>query len=101
VLIGAEVVESTPKTKTGDRLIWLDAESVRLLGDHRKAQLKTRLKAGEAWKDNDLIFSMDDGAPYRPDYVTRRFKALSTRAARDQAARGQALGRQPGARRRG
>ena len=80
VLIGAEVVESTPKTKTGDRLIWLDVESSRLLREHRKAQLKTRMKAGETWKDNDLIFCQDDGAPYRPDYVTRRFKALAAKA---------------------
>ena len=80
VLIGAEVVESTPKTKTGDRPIWLDAESARLLREHRKAQLKTRLKAGEAWQDDDLIFCKDDGAPYRPDYVARRFKALAAQA---------------------
>ena len=80
VLIGADVVESTPKTKTGDRPIWLDAESARLLREHRKAQLKTRMKAGEAWQDNDLIFCKDDGSPYRPDYVTRRFKALAAQA---------------------
>ena len=28
----------------------------------------------------DLIFCKDDGAPYRPDYVTRRFKALAAQA---------------------
>jgi integrase len=57
------------------------AESARLPREHRKAQLKTRLKAGEAWKDNDLIFCKDDGAPYRPDYVTRRFTASLARDA--------------------
>jgi integrase len=80
VLIGGDVVESAPKTPTGDRLIWLDARTVRLLREHRKAQLGARLRAGEAWHDNDLMFCKDDGTPYRPDYVTRRFKALAAQA---------------------
>ena len=80
VLIGGDVVESTPKTSTGDRLIWLDARTVRLLREHRKAQLVARFRAGEAWQDNDLIFCKDDGTPYRPDYVTRRFKSLAGQA---------------------
>jgi integrase len=80
VLIGGDVVESAPKTPTGDRLIWLDARTVRLLREHRKAQLVARLRAGEAWQDNDLMFCKDDGTPYRPDYVTRRFKALAAQA---------------------
>jgi len=75
-----ENTESTPKTKTGDRLIWLDAETVRILKEHRKAQLKTRLKAGESWQDNDLIFCQDDRTPIKPDAVTRRFKRLASLA---------------------
>ncbi|MGH3249816.1 MAG: tyrosine-type recombinase/integrase [Trebonia sp.] len=74
VLVRGVITESTPKTKTGDRLIWLDAETIRLLKEHRKAQLKTRLKAGKSWQDNDLVFCKEDGAPFKPDYVTRRFK---------------------------
>jgi hypothetical protein len=46
VLVRGAVTESTPKTKTGDRLIWLDAETVRILKEHRTAQLKARLMAG-------------------------------------------------------
>jgi len=80
VLVRGSVTESTPKTKTGDRLIWLDAETVRILKEHRKAQLMTRLKAGSGWQDNDLIFCKDDGTPFKPDYVTRRFKRLSALA---------------------
>jgi integrase len=80
VLIGGDVVESAPKTRTGDRLIWLDAGTVRLLREHRKAQLAVRLRAGGAWQDSDLIFCRDDGTPWRPDYVTRRFKVLAAQA---------------------
>ena len=80
VLVRGAVTESTPKTKTGDRLIWLDAETVRILKEHRTAQLKARLMAGESWQDNDLIFCQGDGTPYKPDAVTRRFKRLAALA---------------------
>ncbi|HVT66841.1 MAG TPA: helix-turn-helix domain-containing protein [Trebonia sp.] len=78
LLVRGAITESTPKTKTGDRLIWLDSETTRLLKEHRKAQLKTRLKAGQSWQDHDLSFCQDDGTPYKPDYVTRRFQRLAT-----------------------
>ena len=56
VLVRGAVTESAPKTKTGDRLIWLDTETVRILKEHRKGQVKARRLAGESWQDNDLIF---------------------------------------------
>ncbi len=80
LLIGAEVTEGRPKSRAGERLIWLDAETIRLLKEHRTAQLKTRMKAGPAWADNDLVFCQDDGTPWKPDYVSRRFKALAAEA---------------------
>lgn len=80
ILVNDVITESTPKTKSGDRLIWLDAETIRLLKEHRKAQRKARLKAGKSWQDNDLIFCKDDGTPFKPDAVTRRFKRLATLA---------------------
>ncbi len=80
VIVRGAVTESTPKTKTGDRPIWLDAETVRILKEHRKGQVKVRLKAGESWQDNDLIFCQADGTPYKPDAVTRRFQRLAVLA---------------------
>jgi integrase len=80
VLVRGAVTESTPKTKTGDRLIWLDAETVRILKEHRTAQVKARLAAGESWHDNDLIFCRGDGTPHKPDAVSRRFKRLAALA---------------------
>ncbi len=77
LLIGAELTEGRPKSRAGERLIWLDAETIRLLREHRTAQLRARMKAGAAWQDNDLVFAKDDGTPYKPDAVTRRFKALA------------------------
>jgi integrase len=72
--------ESTPKTKTGDRLIWLDAETVRILKEHRTAQVKGQLTAGESWQDNDLILCLADGTPHKPPVVSRRFKRVAALA---------------------
>lgn len=80
LLIGASVVEGKPKTQAGERQIWLDDRTITLLREHRKQQLAARLAAGPAWQDNDLIFCKDDGTPWKPDYVSRRFKVLAKAA---------------------
>lgn len=79
-LLGAKLHWETPKTKGSRRLVWLDSETAGLLREHRKAQVAARLRAGSAWEDNDLVFSREDGTPYRPDYVLRRFKRLAADA---------------------
>jgi len=78
--LGGRIVEGKPKTRDSARKVWLDAETIRLLREQRKAQLRARMKAGEAWQDNDLVFCRDDGSPFPPDYVYRRFRALAKAA---------------------
>jgi integrase len=78
--LGGKIVEGKPKTRSSGRKVWLDAETVRLLREHQKAQLAVRLEAGDAWQDNDLVFCKDDGSPWPPDYVYRRFRALAKTA---------------------
>jgi integrase len=80
LLIGAEVVEGRPKSDAGKRRIWLDAGTADLLRQHRSAQLRARMRAGSAWEDGDLVFCRGDGTPWKPDYVSRRFKALARAA---------------------
>lgn len=80
LLVGADVIEGRPKSQAGARKIWLDAETVRLLREHRKAQLRARMQAGTAWQDNDLVFCRDDGTPWRPDAVSRGFKTIAKAA---------------------
>jgi integrase len=80
LLVGSEVTEGTPKTRAGERLIWLDSKTIELLRRHRAVQDLERQFAGEAWQDSDLVFCRNDGAPYRPDYVTRRFQAVARAA---------------------
>lgn len=75
--LGGKVTAGTPKTKAGERRIYLGAATAELLREHRKAQLAARLRAGETWEDHDLVFCQPDGRPWNPDYVSRRFKRLA------------------------
>jgi integrase len=80
VELGGKLRESKAKTQAGRRRVFLDHDTASLLREHRKAQLKVRLKAGEAWADNDLVFCQDDGQPWHPDHVSKRFKKLAALA---------------------
>lgn len=78
--VGGSVIEGKPKSRAGDRKIWLDGGTVALLREHRKEQLADRLKAGSAWLDNDLVFCRADGSHWTPDYVSHRFQRLAEAA---------------------
>ena len=80
IQIGGKIVESRAKTRAGERHVFLDYETAELLREHRKAQLRLRLRAGDAWEDNDLVFCQDDGRPWNPDHVSKRFKKLAEQA---------------------
>jgi hypothetical protein len=38
------------------------------------------MRAGADWHDHDLIFARFDGTPWRPGYVSRRFRQLAAQA---------------------
>jgi integrase len=48
------------------KTIPLAPELVEILREHRKAQRKRRLAAGEAWQENDVIFTQANGRPIDP-----------------------------------
>lgn len=77
---GTLVLEDQAKTRDSKRRVWLDAATVALLREHRKDQLRARMRVGEAWADHDLVFCRDDGTPWPPDLVSRRFKAAAKAA---------------------
>ena len=80
IQLGGKLRESRAQTKMGQRRVFLDHETAELLREHRKVQLRLRLKAGSAWEDNDLVFCQDDGHPWNPDHVSKRFKRLAALA---------------------
>ena len=81
LLIGANVVEGKPKTRASEGQIWLDDRRITMLREHGNHKLShSGWAAGPAWQDNALIFCKDDGTPWKPDYVSRRFKVLAKAA---------------------
>jgi integrase len=74
---GGQVTENTPKSKTSARIVPLDAETVRVLRDHRKAQLAERLAAGSGYEPgpgSGWLLADEIGFPIRPDLLSARFK---------------------------
>ena len=68
---------STPKTKRGDRVLYLDAETVAMLRRQQDTQNLERTAWGPAWNEAGLVFTREDGSPLRPEYATRHFQALA------------------------
>ncbi len=65
-----------PKTSKSRRSLEMPAFTVEALRAHRMRQLETRLLAGSAWEDWNLVFPSTCGTPLNNSNVTHRFKAL-------------------------
>lgn len=80
LLIGQRLAWGVPKTRAGERVVGLDAESVAEGKGHRKRRAAERLAAGSAWTESGRLFCDAGGAALNPDWVSRRFKAMSSEA---------------------
>jgi len=74
VTAGYEVRFSEPKTRRGRRALPLDAETVAILTEWRKAQKAERLKWGPAWTNTGLVFTRENGVAWHPDRITKLFE---------------------------
>ena len=64
------------KTTKSRRTLELPVRCVVALRSHRSWQLETRLQAGEAWNDLDLVFSTHVGTELDAANVRRAFRAV-------------------------
>jgi integrase len=64
------------KTNSSRRTITLGDETIQILRNHHDRQWSQRLRAGDRWVDNGLIFSNSKGRPICVSYLTERFKKL-------------------------
>lgn len=71
---------SEPKTKSSIRRIVIPADLVAKLIEHRKAQLEQKLRIGQAWRNNDLVFPTSAGEPLRQCALYKYFKAIVKKA---------------------
>ena len=56
IVVQGKVIEDTPKSVAGERVIALDEGTVSALKAHRKQQLEDRLTWGEAWVGSGKVF---------------------------------------------
>lgn len=78
--VGGRLEFSTPKTKSSEASVPLTDRAVHALLQWRLGQDIDRQSWGPAYEDQGLVFARENGAPLRPEYVTRRFVALSKAA---------------------
>jgi integrase len=72
---------SAPKTAKSRRSIKLPNTAISSLKKHRKAQLEERMRLGELFTDQGLVFTSRVGTPIsRQDLITRSFKPLLKKA---------------------
>lgn len=69
-------VESEPKTARSRRRIMLPTFVINALQEQRTRQAKTRLKAGKAWHENDLVFCNTHGGFLHPTHLYIAFQQL-------------------------
>ncbi len=79
--VNGHLVFTRPKTKASEASVPLTERAVGALLDQRLRQESLQEQWAEAYEDGDLVFARENGAPLRPDYVTKRFRALSADAA--------------------
>ncbi|MCL6302933.1 tyrosine-type recombinase/integrase [Streptomyces kronopolitis] len=76
VLDGWEVIENAPKTDSGERVVVLDDYTDEALNEQELRQEAERLEWGEAWIDSGRMFTMPDGSPIHPGWLTDHFERL-------------------------
>ncbi|MBV9707883.1 MAG: site-specific integrase [Chloroflexi bacterium] len=77
---GSRYIESEPKTEKSKRSIMLASFTVEILRHHRVLQLETKLQAGMAWQEHDLVFCTSLGTPLNPNWMLVQFKKLLKKA---------------------
>jgi len=69
------------KTRGSRRHVLLPTRTIDALRQHRAAQAEERLRVGQAWEDNDLVFANEVGRPIAAGNLLKRsFEPLLRRA---------------------
>jgi integrase len=68
------------KTEKSRRTLALPQRCVEVLRQHRELQARDRLRAGELWQDNGLVFASTVGTPLTANNVIRAFRAITEKA---------------------
>ena len=69
-----------PKSEKSRRTIALSPSSILVLAEHKERQQAIRTMLGETLGKDDLVFSTPQGAPLRPNTITRAWGILAAKA---------------------
>ncbi|WP_158546741.1 site-specific integrase [Halopolyspora algeriensis] len=78
--VGGHLKVTVPKTKGSKAGVGLSGRVVDALKAQSARQAVERAEWAEAYEDDDLVFSRENGAPLRPEYVLKRFREISREA---------------------
>ena len=78
--VHGKYVYTQPKTVRSRRTIALSPSTLAVLHDHRTAKEAEALLVGKPINDNDLVFSLPDGKPLRPNTITRAWAITAARS---------------------
>jgi len=78
VSVDGRVQETTTKTRSGRRTVPLSDAAVAALLTWQLRQAEEHEAAKEAWQTQGHVFTMEDGRPLDPAYVTRLFQVIRT-----------------------
>jgi integrase len=78
VSVDGRVQETTTKTRSGRRTVPLSDAGVAALLTWKLTQAGEAEAAQEAWQTQGHVFTMEDGRPLDPAYVTRLFQVIRT-----------------------
>lgn len=82
-----DVRESKPKTGRGRRPLELDEDTHQALLAWQERQEAERKEWPGEWPDHGLVFTLEDGSPLHPDYLSRAFRSHQRRVAKSLAER--------------
>jgi integrase len=71
--VNYKITKGEPKTPRSRRSVSLDSYTIAALRAHRKNQDADKALFGEAYQDQDLVFTKIDGSPIHPDYYSQCF----------------------------
>ncbi|WP_405070427.1 site-specific integrase [Kribbella sp. NBC_01510] len=80
VVTAGVVYDTDTKAEASDRTLPLPAPVAAALRETRRHQAAEKLRAGEAYSDQGLVVVDEIGKPYRPEYYSDLFVALSADA---------------------
>lgn len=75
-----EIIEQLPKTKYSERTIPIPSSITKELKAHKKRQNAEKLKTGEAYINNDLLFPNELGEPTDTRNLSRSYERILNRA---------------------